>query len=324
MERGSEGDLQENGGQSYASVSAGQETSLGWTDLLKQSYGLYRTHFLAFFRMAFLPFVLAYLFSQAWRLAVRPFLVRLLMRLIEPAPSRIDFESFTVVPPHWYSYFLTMANVLRLVEGAVYWFLSAFLFAAVATYVLDEEPNPRPLADAYSKARDKIGAILLLSLFSWTFFMLVRLASRVAVWKIIDGFHLGRISASVLLFIPSILICGLLSRLGLVIPWLIDRPSDSFFSAIRNSIRKTENWEAFFMGFVIKSAIAGYAVYWIADRGLDWLWQRDVLPALNPWIARFVYISIAGALETPLFIALSVLYHKQTVTRANSIPATVG
>jgi len=273
--------------------------------------------------MGFLPFSLAYLFSQIWRLAVRPFLTRLLMRLIDPAAPHTD-SGWIPVPDALYPYVLTTMNVLRFVEGSVYWFLSAFLFAAVATYVLAEDTNERPLADAYSKARDKIGPILLVSLIGWTFFMLVRLGSGFAVSEIIGGFHLGKTSAWVLRIIPSILICGLLSRLGLVIPWLMDRPSDSFSSAIRNSVRKTENWEGFFMVFVIKSAIAGYAFYWIADRGLDWLWERVALTALNPWIARFVYIFIAAALETPLFIALSVLYHEQTSTRANSIPAVVG
>jgi len=323
MERGSQDYLQEAGIQSDAGVSAYQEKPLSWTYLLRQSYGLYRTHFLAFFRMGFLPFSLAYLFSQAWRLAVKPFLLRLLMRLLDPAAPRTD-SGWIPVPPGLYSYLVTTTIVLKFIEGAVYWFLSAFLFAAVATYVLAEDTNEEPLTDAYSKARDKIGPILLVSLIGWTFFMLVRLGSGFAVSEIIGGFHLGKTSAWVLRIIPSILLCGLLSRLGLVIPWLMDRPSDSFSSAIRNSVRKTENWEGFFMVFVIKSAIAGYAFYWIANRGLDWLWQRGTLMALYPWTARFVYICIAAALETPLFIALSLLYRHTQVKREEAFPAVVG
>jgi hypothetical protein len=119
------------------------------------------------------------------------------------------------------------------------------------------------------------------------------------------------------------LICGLLSRLGLAIPLLIDDPGSSLSSALRNSIRKTEDWEPFFMLFLIKSAIAGFAFYWLADQALSWLWQRSILTAtLYPWVAPLVYISLAAALETPLFIAFSILYREKTRPKEEVISAT--
>jgi hypothetical protein len=262
---------------------------------------------------AFLPALLAYLFGQAVRIWIRP-LVRL-----DPS-SREWIEK--LLHSHWYDYFLNAANAVSFVEGAVYWLLSAFLFAAVAGKVLGDQVDARPLSDAYTTARQRIGPIFVVSLVSWTCYMACRLVASRAVWTIIDQFHLGAISGTVLFVLPSVLICGLLSRMGLAIPWLIDDPASSFSSAVRNSFRKTENWEPFFMLFVIKSAIAAYALYWLANQGLGWLWQRGILtPGLDPWVTQLVYISLAAALETPLFIAFSILYGETTVREEESVSA---
>jgi hypothetical protein len=314
-------DLQEVAGQGGFGVTADPRT-LSWGDLLLRTYRLYRERFWAFFRMAFLPASLAYLFTQIWWIWVRPSLMSALTRLLPkgltPIPARFRIEDLArflkLGHAPWYNFFLNPGNVAGFLEGAVYWLLSAFLFAAVATNVLEDgESKARPLADAYSAARERLGPILIASLLAWTCYTISRLIGGFAVWKISVAFRLGTISASLLSVLPLVLICGLLSRVGLVIPRLIDHEEDSLASAIRTSIRQSEDWEPFFMLFVIKSAILGYALYWLARNGLEWLWQKGALSdALDLWVYRLVYISIAAALETPLFIAFSLLYRAKT------------
>jgi hypothetical protein len=284
--------------------------------------------------MAFLPASLAYLFTQIWWIWFRPSLMRVLTRLLMPMPTtnpakfRLDDLDRILKLPHapWYAFFLNPGNVVGFLEGAVYWLLSAFLFAAVATNVLAEgETETRALADAYTVARERLRPILIASLLAWTCYALSRLIAGFAVVKISVGFRLGPIPAALLSALPLVLICGLLSRIGLVIPRLIDHAEDSLSSAIRTSIRQSEDWEPFFMLFVIKSALLGYALYWLARHGLDWLWQKGATSvALDLWLARLIYISIAAALETPLFIAFSILYRAKTRTPEEAVPAAVG
>jgi hypothetical protein len=269
--------------------------------------------------MAFLPASLAYLFAQIWRIWIRPPLKSALARLLLPKLEH----------PPWYIYFLAPQNenVAGVLESVVYWLLSAFLFAAVAARVLaEEETETRHLADAYSVARQRLGPILIASLLAWTCYTISRLIAGFAVWGIIERFHLGSVSSAVLFYLSVVLICGLLSRIGLVIPRLIDHPKDSLASAIRSSIRQSEDWEPFFMLFVLKSAMLGYALYWLARNGLEWLWQKGVLSdALDLWVYRLVFISIAAALETPLFIAFSLLYRAKTrPAPEDALPAAVG
>jgi hypothetical protein len=307
-------DLQEVGGQSGLGITPGTPT-LRWNVLLFRTYSLYRERFWAFFRMAFLPASLAYLFTQIWRIWVRPSLISALIRLL-PLPH-------TMLP----AYILRPINVARFLEDVVYWLLSAFLFAAVATSLLEDgETKARPLSDAYSVARERLGPVLIAGLLACTCYTISRIIAGFAVWTISDRFHLGSVSSTVLFYLPLALICGLLSRTGLVIPRLIDNRQDSLASAMRTSIRQSEDWEPFFMLFVLKSAILGYALYWLARNGLEWLWQKGVLSdALDLWVYRLVYISIAAALETPLFIAFSLLYKAKTrPAPEEALPAAVG
>jgi hypothetical protein len=334
MAGGDAGDLQEVAAQSGFGVATGART-LGWNDLLLRTYSLYRKRFWVFFRMAFLPASLAYLFAQIWWIWIRPSLMTVLKRLLLPMPTtnpaqfRIeDLDRFLKLGhAPWYTYFLNPGNVAGFLEGAVYWLLSAFLFAAVATNLLaEEETETRPLADAYTAARERLGPILIAGILAWTCFTVSRLIAGFAGWKITMAFHLGRIGSAVLFVLPLVMICGLLSRIGLVTPRLIAHPQDSLSRAIRASIRQSEEWEPFFMLFVIKSAILGYALYWLAYHGLDWLWEKGTLSdTLSLWLARLVYISIAAALETPLFIAFSLLYRAKTAPPSEeAIPAAVG
>ena len=77
------------------------------------------------------------------------------------------------------------------------------------------------------------------------------------------------------------------------------------------------------MMFLAKSAILVLAFIWLENHGLDWLWQRGVLTQTTyPWAARAFYICIAAALESPLFIAFSLLYRDSSLSEVETLSAT--
>jgi hypothetical protein len=124
------------------------------------------------------------------------------------------------------------------------------------------------------------------------------------------------------LSIPTLLLAGLLSRLALTVPVLMDKPDVSLKEALRTSVKKTEGWELFFMMFLVKSAILGLGLYWLVNHGLDWLWQRHMLTQTTyPWFARALYICIAAAVESPMFIAGSILYRDASSSREKVLSA---
>lgn len=108
--------------------------------------------------------------------------------------------------------------------------------------------------------------------------------------------------------IPLLMLAGLLSRLGLAIPELMRAPSISIGQAFRASLKKTEDWEGFFMLFLTKSAILGSSMYGLADHALAWLWQNTRLVETGySWLLWTTFVCITAMLESPLFIAFSVL-----------------
>jgi hypothetical protein len=288
-----------------------QEKSLSWADLLTRTYRLYRDWFWLLFRLALLPAIAAYFFSFMMRVFVRPAL-----REFMPFPFGLHDNPYR----YW-----AFWDTVRFAEGGIYWLISAFFFAAVAAPLVADEADTSPLADGFSKARRRLGAVVAVCLLSWTSFYVSALIGKYAVWRIVDHLHFGTISETVLFALPSVLIAGLLSRLGLAIPDLMNNPEISVSQAIRNSLKKTENWEPFFMVFLIKSAILGYSAYWLANRGLYWLGGHGILTAaFDPWVSRLVYICIAAALESPLFIAFTLLYRESPINQEAAPPAPVG
>ena len=76
------------------------------------------------------------------------------------------------------------------------------------------------------------------------------------------------------------------------------------------------------MMFLVKSAILVFALVWLGDHGLDWLWQRGMLTQTTyPWAAQAFYICVAAAVESPLFIALSILYRDSSLSRVEALSA---
>lgn len=274
--------------------------------LLKESYRLYGEKFWALFRIALVPALLAYLWRYFVRFATHQMAVA----------GWIGFESgkfALLIATGW-------------INGAFYWVVSSFFFAAVATTVLGVADKESPaISDAFTQARIRIGALTTAALLGWTVFWLARAVAAYPMTDAIDRLqqHLGFYATMAILSIPSLLLACLLSRLALTIPMLMDKPAASLKEAMRTSVKKTEGWELFFMMFLVKSAILALGLSWLVNHGLDWLWQRQMLTQTTyPWFSQALYICIAAAVESPIFIACSILYRDSSLSREKALSAT--
>ena len=76
------------------------------------------------------------------------------------------------------------------------------------------------------------------------------------------------------------------------------------------------------MFFLTKSAIVGYAVYWLTERGFAQLWQRiPISESVYYWVTWAVYVCLFAMLESPLFIAFSLLYSESTFKQEEAMTA---
>src|SRR5216684_8128936 len=112
-----------------------------WSDLLAESYRLYGQRFWTMFTMALVPASLAYFSPYFCRFAIRQLIGALNIRYFPPTPGTYAMFALS----GW-------------LEGACYWALSGFFFAAVASNILrDEGDTMLPLSDGYTKARRRVG-----------------------------------------------------------------------------------------------------------------------------------------------------------------------
>lgn len=287
-----QGGVQEDFSQSGLGIA---KTKAGptWSELLRQTYALYWVQFKTFFLIALPPAACAYFCFFLQRIIVRSLRAQGWM----PSSSLQASIVFTLV---------------ALFEGAIYWLISGFFFAAIASNVLGTDEDDRPvIADAFRCARKHFGAVAGVSLLIWSAFNLGRMILGFAVFSVLDRLNLirnvvlGTITFGIILF----LLAGLISRAGLAIPVLIDRPEVSIRQSLRLSIANTESWELFFMVFLAKTAILGYAIFWALKWALPWAY-RPAFPLQDSrfWFESIIYICMAAALESPLFIAFSLLY----------------
>lgn len=271
-------------------VGPGANT-LSWPYVFNRTYGLYGKNFFKYFRIGVVPAIVAYLCGYFLRILKREML------------AGIPFQSKGWLP-------INLAN--GWLAGAVFWTISAFFLAAIAASFERMADDDAPaVADAYTRPRNRLGAIVAIALLTWTLFWL----GRTLAGFVIAGFSrpsplilMKNVWLTGLYRLLLLLLAGLISKFALAIPELMHDLTLSAGSVMKTSLQRTENWELFFMGFLIKSAIVGYGAYWITDKGLDWLWNHWTYSrAIFPWIERAVYIGIAAALESPLFIACSIL-----------------
>lgn len=278
-----------------------------WNVVLARTYELYGQHFGTFMKIAILPALIAWLYEYAYRLAFRQAVLH----------GWLGRKSIGNVP--------LMAG-LGLTQGSIYWIISGFFFAAVASHVLCEPvEESSPLTDAFSAARSRIGAVVAVALLAWVLFWIGRIVSGIAVYGVFGGSHLMRNYWAVMFIvaIPLLLLAGLLSRLGLAIPALMAEREISVSQSLKQSMALTERWEGFFMMFLAKSAAVGWLGYWVANVLLDRMWVRGLLTrATYPWAQTLLYLGIAMIVETPLFISFAVLYREMKRPEESALRVT--
>ncbi len=276
--------------------------TITWGYVLARSYGLYAQRFWTYFRIALLPAVVV---------------------------SGFHFLEKSVYPrlfhalPRWSPKFVLLGVFQGWSEGAVYWTISAFFFAAIAANVLGT-PGGSPLADAYSPARRRLPAIVAVTLLTWTMFWACRAAVFFAAFDLLGRSSWIKNNWVVTLAFDGLALAllTLFSKFGLAIPELIADPAISLRQTLSNSLKKTGHWELFFMLFLIKSALVGYGMFWLYNLALDELWQYGLLtPEVDPYVTWLVSVSIAAMLESPLFISFSVLYAEFKTKREISMAA---
>lgn len=279
------------------------EQKLSWGYILSKSYKLYTEHFWIYFRIAIIPAVVAYAFTYFER------------------PASLHFLRSGFLPmfsPGW----VAVAILITFLQGSVYWTLSTFFFAAIAaTFHNLKSADTQAIAVAFKLVRQRWAPLIFIALLTWTLFFLGRALAAFAVFELLEHLGLGRNfwALSGGLGLMLVLLAGLLSKFGLAVPELISNPSVSARDAVRNSLKATAGWELFFMMFLVKSAILAYCINWVADLGLNWKWHHWTLnEAAYFWIQWVVYICIAAALESPLFIAFSVLHSELKKTTSTS------
>lgn len=289
--------------------------TLTWGFLFSESYSLYRERFWKLFGIALLPYVLAYVASFFFSFAYQQ-LQQLGIVTFPPPPGAALVGLYAAT------------YLLGWIQGALYWGISGFFFAAVASNTLSGGNEAGPaISDAFTSARERIGAITGVALICWTLFWLGQSVARFALLQLMNRLapHRGSYGVIVLQLLDivvSLMLAGLLSRFGLTIPRLIHERASSLGTALRFSFSKTEDWEPFFMVFLAKSAILGYAVFSLASYAFRWLLHNGTLTRTTfPWAANAAYVAIIAALAPPLFIAFSLLYREVTQPEEGSLSA---
>jgi len=271
-----------------------EEKKLTWNTLLVRTYIIYRQRFWTFFCIGLPAGLVAYLTSQFQHALIGQ------MSLAGWLPA---FRS---------SSFWGVALLIMFVKNGVFWLISMFFFAAIASNVITNQYHDAcSLSDLYSAARARLGAVLAVGVITWVLMFLGRLLLRTSLIPFLQHFwhYPNNLTLTLMFVVPFLIPFGLLSRFGLAIPELMADSSRSAGQALRSSLKKTENWEPFFMMFLAKSAIIGYVIYWLAQLGFNELWQRtNISGTAFDWITWAFYICLAAMLESPLFIAFSILY----------------
>lgn len=270
----------------------GPAKTIAWSAVLNRAYGLYAKNFWKYLCIAIPPALVIYFYNHLSRNIVRQLL-------------NLD----TFFPSPWK--YMLKSTLVWWVNGAVYWIINAFFFAAIsATFARMETIDVPAVTDAFTTPRRRFGSLILVALVTWTLFYVGRTLAGLALLQLnlaglIRNYWVDYCATLLML----LLLAGLISKFALAIPELVHNLSSSAGSAMKKSLKETENWEMFFMMFLAKSAILGYGTYWIAGKGLTWVWQHWTMnPNGFSWVQWSVYIFIAAIVETPLFIAFSVLY----------------
>jgi hypothetical protein len=149
------------------------------------------------------------------------------------------------------------------------------------------------------------------ALLAWTVFFIGRSSLKAALVYLMRRVHVNSWIETGVIDVFLLALAGLVARWGLAIPALMHDPKISIRKALRTSVQRTEDWETFFMFFLAKAGVSAYLAYWLVQQGMHWAWRHTYMNATTYLgIEWALYICLAAALESPLFIAFSVLHQE--------------
>jgi hypothetical protein len=199
---------------------------LTWHFVLHRTYTLYAKNFWNYFLIALLPMAMAYLFS---------YVAREIYRQIWTTHQLTDFAKAYLV-----------VSLYGWIRGAAYWILSALFCAAVAATFHRDQTSELAVSDAYTLPRHRVGAIAVVALLAWTVFFIGRSSLKPALVYLMRRVHVNPWIEIGVIDVFLLALAGLVARLGLAIPALMQDPRVSIRKALRTSVQRTEGWENIF------------------------------------------------------------------------------
>jgi hypothetical protein len=234
-------------------------------------------------------------------------------------------EMFSSIPfsdlfHHWPE--LAAATSMRFGSYFLVWLLGCFAFGAIASLVdkvsdgpgEEEDTVSHPgLSDNYEGARERVGPLLLLAVFTFILFLGgcgINILVDSAVSRVI-----GRNSNSVILWssiVGYVVMASVLAWFGPAIPLAVCRHRTAW-QALRESIRVSNGFEGFLFILVVESVAGSY----VAGLAV----QHEMMPLLyrvagvndwSPWIQLGLIVLASAAIQPPLFIGLSLLARRDS------------
>ena len=221
--------------------------------------------------------------------------------------------------PRWESsYFAEVAKMAGLKLGSYFfaWFLGCFALAAIATVVsrLDGEEEGAPLRDSHHRAREHLGAIFkaaVATFIAMVIGMAILEIGLAVIIKIVGYRHISNLTLYVLDLTGTVIVSGILSRFGMVIP-LVVRGDMGVWTALNESLKIGERHKGFLYLLVIQSVVGSY-VGWYAVHYMLLLVPDSIrFTGWYRWGALIVSALASAAVSPPMFIGFSVLAEEKT------------
>jgi hypothetical protein len=318
MERGSEGDLQENGGQSSLGMNTGQE---GPVSLARRTYKLYRERFEEYF-----PFLLGVTVVGCVLCVALDHASTTLKGVALPQ------NVFDQPPPFFYLRRRLLGWLFGCSEILVGWVVMTLAFACIAAKVLGNAKGMQkvPVSQAFRSAMSRssllaLAAFLgaLATILFWSFvlpFLLRPLALLLILGHL--GYDIYLISNFLARGLILVIFGTLLARMATAIPGVLDEPSRSLRDTLSSCLRYTKGHQLFMTLGLGASAACGFLVYFVAGSVLEAACSRgDFSLTACSWFLALLAALIIALLAGPAFIYLSLLYLEGSATERASLAA---
>ena len=289
----------------YAVVPAFDQRPSAWS-LLHQVYHMYRDHHRKFAAITipaalFAAFVLSLSRSEAVYLAhealVHQELLYSRLHLVETQAAEI------------LGYFLS-------------WFFGCFAFAATADGVralLEPGPDEIDVADAYSKARQRIGAIFVFAVLTFSIAAVGSIASFRIAAHLAFGTVNRNFSVPVLWILGTgccLVVYAFLTRYALAIPKLMDSQV-GIWAAMKSTVTLTDGYDGYLFLLTVESIVGTAIGAYVGAEFAILALQRTSLAQADwtPWVIVFTAALGSAFVQPPMFIGFSLLYLEQTRER---------